>query len=216
MVTLLAIRSQLGSPPALRSWTLGANPCSYSDRVACSSNGTVMALILDSLGAPAPSQLPLAATALTALTMLSLSHNLGMTGTVPPEYSLLLSLRQLRLAASGAVSGPMPPQFSALTNLNALLFNDNSITGTLPPQWSRLTQLTVLSGASNQLQGSIPAAWTPSVPVSTSYLNVSLAFNPGLCGDVPSGFPLWSTAGTSLGTPCPSPPPPPSPNPVCA
>jgi hypothetical protein len=90
-------------------------------------------------------------------------------------------LMELEVANCG-LSGPLPSTlYYANNNVNGngtsgsplkrLQLQGNSLTGTLPQTWSSLRRLACLQ----------------------------LHNNPGLCGDVPSGLPCFTTTGTSLG-----------------
>lgn len=93
-------------------------------------------------------------------------------------------LTELEVANCG-LSGPLPsPLYYANNNLNGngtsgsplrrLQLQGNNLSGTIPQTWSSLRRLACLQ----------------------------LHNNPGLCGDVPSGLPCFSTTGTSLGKHC--------------
>nr|CAB3468420.1 unnamed protein product [Digitaria exilis] len=158
--TLLAIKTDWGSPPGLSSW--GGVTCA-----AAAGVGIVTELYLQSLnltGSVPASDLKLLnlsdnnlsgafpAAALYAcrhLSYLDLSYN-GFTG---PE---LAGLELLTLSGNAFAPGPVPPKF-AKTKLTILTMDEMFLTGEIPEAFGNLTELTVLSMSWNELTGSIPA-----------------------------------------------------------
>ena len=69
--------------------------------------------------------------ALSALTVLNLSHNKRLSGELPKELGNLTSLTKLWLRKCG-FSGPVPSSFSKLTNLDTLFLRGNQLTTNVP------------------------------------------------------------------------------------
>ena len=72
---------------------------------------------------------------LSNLHSLVLAHNNDLTGTIPPQISMLRNLSHLAL--SGArLTGTFPPQILMLKKLTGLWLYKTNVNGTLPPQTS--------------------------------------------------------------------------------
>jgi len=91
---------------------------------------------------------------LTALTHLDLDLN-SLTRTIPPQLSTLTALAVLDVSGND-LTGTIPTQLSEITTLRWLDLQNNQLTGSIPPQLSALRGLTRLHLQSNALTGSIP------------------------------------------------------------
>ena len=84
-------------------------------------------------------------------------HNLGLTGTIPPQIGLLHHLNKLYLYAN-EINGILPGQLCGLTSLTDLDVSENLLSGTLPRDLGNLTSLTYLGFSYNKITGTIPAS----------------------------------------------------------
>ncbi len=131
-------------------WLETNTPCSW-DKVTCSAGHvSELKLYYNQLSGTIPPELSL----LSHLTVLSLSRN-ELSGTIPPELSLLSHLTVLYLSRN-ELTGTIPPELSLLSNLTGLYLSRNELTGTIPAELAQLSNLTVLYLYSNQLSGTIP------------------------------------------------------------
>ena len=92
----------------------------------------------------------------STMTSMDLS-DMGLTGTIPPSFSLLTNLASLKLA-NNSLTGPLPPGMGSLHSLHQLYLDGNTLTGTLPPSLGSLAALQYLDVLGNDFTGSIPAA----------------------------------------------------------
>ena len=123
-------------------------------------------------------------------------------GRIPNELSTLPRLRQLNLD-DNFMSGPIPPDWSQALALESFILEGNRLTGTLPDALPK--NLTFLDLHENALTGSVNSIRSlkrlevalldinrlscPATISSADLPNlktISLANNPGLCGDVPT------------------------------
>lgn len=133
-------------------------------------------------------------------------HNLGLSGSLPPELTSVHKLQRLILYANeleGVVpswlglfpdltdlnfelnlfGGQLPASLGNLSNLTLLSFGYNKITGSIPAEIGNLTQLRTFKCDYNQLQGSIP----PEIGKLTQLRYLILSYNQ-LTGAVPQSF----------------------------
>ncbi|CAB9507340.1 leucine rich repeat [Seminavis robusta] len=85
------------------------------------------------------------------VTSLMLSAN-GLSGTIPPEISLLTELRVISLG-NNAVDGSIPSELGLLTNLRALVIEKSDIGGAIPLSFRRLSRLESLVLSDNDMRG---------------------------------------------------------------
>ena len=64
-----------------------------------------------------------------------------LKGPIPLEIAQLDGLRHLILAHNVGVTGSVPPELGSLANLETLVLNDTGLSGSLPPQLGNLTNL---------------------------------------------------------------------------
>jgi len=93
---------------------------------------------------------------LPSLRFLHLDHN-KFTGTIPSSYGALTGLQELFLHRN-QLEGPIPPSIGDLKNVKSMYLNDNSFTGTLPSSLGNLESCVHLVLHSNRFHGSIPEA----------------------------------------------------------
>jgi len=103
-----------------------------------------------------------------------------VTGSIPPELSVLTALTSLYLDGN-FLTGSIPPQLSTLTALTKLGLGTNFLTGTIPPELSSLTALTTLGVGLNKLTGTIPSQLGALASMRSLYL-----YGNGLTGTIPS------------------------------
>lgn len=152
--TLLNIKAALSSPSALSSWTTDtSNFCVSWYGVVCSGQ-QVTNLKLPSLGLSGQFPGTLVAQ-LPALQALDFSNNNGLTGSIPPQISVLFKLTFVNWATT-SIAGVLPAQLSTLTALNQITIHDTKLGGPVPAQFSTLTQLVYLQLWNNAITGTLP------------------------------------------------------------
>ncbi|RDX81659.1 putative leucine-rich repeat receptor-like protein kinase, partial [Mucuna pruriens] len=92
---------------------------------------------------------------LSELETLDLSHNKGLTGSLPHAIGDLRKLSNLFLVDCG-FTGPIPDEIGSLKELVFLSLNSNRFSGGIPASIGNLTKLNWLDIADNELEGSIP------------------------------------------------------------
>ena len=96
-------------------------------------------------------------TPLANLSCLLLGGN-GLSGTIPTSYGNFRQLSVMDLSENGQLQGTIPPELGGLTGLEELSLGGCAFSGSIPPELSQLSQLTSLSLPSNALSGTIPAS----------------------------------------------------------
>ncbi|KAG2443528.1 hypothetical protein HXX76_001880 [Chlamydomonas incerta] len=182
---LFAVKSELLNHTVLANWTLGTHPCINGwTGVQCTGTdvtGISLQYVSPVFAAPVPRLLYQVPT----LRVINFVGS-GLTGTLPPEWSMLTNLVSIQLTAPNSIQGALPVGYSALALLSSLNLAGNQLTSTIPPQYSVLTALTRLTVASNA----------------------------AMCGPLPPVISAKVVAtSTNVGLPCPAPPLPPSPPP---
>ncbi|KAG4401457.1 hypothetical protein GLYMA_07G270700v4 [Glycine max] len=123
---------------------------------------------------------------LSELETLDLSHNKGLTGSLPHSIGNLTKLSNLFLVDCG-FTGPIPDEIGSLKELVFLSLNSNSFSGGIPASIGNLPKLNWLDIADNQLEGTIPisSGSTPGLDMllSTKHLLVE---NNQFEGNIPS------------------------------
>lgn len=149
---LLAMYDSLRGANSSLGWPAsaasGVNPCSWA-RVLCNTGGLVTDLRLTSLNLSGT--LPPDVSVLKSLTSLQLTSNL-VSGTLPRTIGALTALQSLVLRAN-AMSGRLDA-LSSLERIGLIVADGNSFVGDL--SWTtNLTSLKSLNLASNQLSGPV-------------------------------------------------------------
>eukprot|EP00798_Chlamydomonas_sp_ICE-L_P009167 gene9167-16296_t len=231
---LLVVKAELGDPPELSEWVTGEDPCVYEWPGVTCTGGIVTEIDLSGIldgasSSPTPGLLPPTLANITSLTSIKISDAPLILGKLPPQWSALTGLQHLEVVGTGAL-GKLPSQWSSLTQLSYLKVAGNSITstlpqswstlqglvtlnlsgndisGSLPDTWSSLDDLTDLNLASNLLASSLPPSWTAAAPGGMASLQIlTVAFNTGLCGDLPPTGATVVFDSTALGKPCVAP-----------
>jgi hypothetical protein len=110
-------------------WLSASEECSWNpDAASCDVNGRIRSLQL---------------------------HHNNLTGSIPPELSLLTDLEAI-LLNKNSVMGTIPSVMCSLAQLTHLDLEDNLLDGTVPPELSRLTSLERFVAGKNLLNGTIP------------------------------------------------------------
>ncbi|KAF6254509.1 hypothetical protein COO60DRAFT_1540537 [Scenedesmus sp. NREL 46B-D3] len=87
----------------------------------------------------------------------TISHQPGVTGTLPADWSLLTSLEYVQML-SNALTGGIPSSWGNLTRLKVLDLSRNTLTSTLPASLGNMRSLMMLALQKNRFTGSIPAS----------------------------------------------------------
>jgi hypothetical protein len=110
-------------------WLSASEECSWNpDAASCDVNGRIRSLQL---------------------------HHNNLTGSIPPELSLLTDLETISLNKN-SVMGTIPSVMCSLSQLTHLDLEDNLLEGTVPPELSRMTSLEGFVAGKNLLNGTIP------------------------------------------------------------
>ncbi|GAB4847413.1 hypothetical protein Ancab_039819 [Ancistrocladus abbreviatus] len=134
------------------SWN-DPDPCNW-DGISCSNSHvtSIQFASMDLVG-----QLTTDIVLLSALQILDLSYNQGLTGNLPHNIGELTQLKSLILVGCG-FSGSIPYSVGSLRQLVFLSLNSNSFTGNIPASVGNLSNLYWLDLSDNQLTGSIPVS----------------------------------------------------------
>jgi DNA-binding SARP family transcriptional activator len=161
-------------------WLSDSTPCSWFG-VTC-DRGQVAELNLpdNNLSGTIPPEISL----LTYLWVLELQYN-QLSGSIPPELGSLSNLRHLSLHGNSQLSGPIPPELGNLIRLEWLSLSSHmdggtQLSGPIPPELGNLKRLTHLDISNSLLSGPIP----PELGNLTNLVHFSLVQNP-LSGPVP-------------------------------
>ncbi len=112
----------------------------------------------------------------------------GLNGTLPSSLSRLPYLTMLDLSANPDLGGTLPPSLGGLRSLEYFDFMWSTISGTLPPELGNLTRLTTfIAPSSKTLSGTIPSSLGQLVNMEKFSLTSNL-----LSGTLPSSFSQWS------------------------
>ena len=134
--------------------------------------------------------LPEELSALTNLTSLVISNNIGLTGEIPQSLNNLTSLDYLVLSNNN-LSGSIPSSLSELTLLKILMVNGNQLTGEIPSSFGNLSNLVELRMNNNLFEGVIPSELAGLPEIKRLYLNEN-----NLSGCIPPSFSQY--CGTTL------------------
>jgi len=99
--------------------------------------------------------IPLWLTSLSGALGLLLLVDSQLTGTIPPQLSVLTKLSYLYIH-NNRLTGTIPSQLSALTAMYKFQLSENQLTGTVPSQLSAMTGLRDIYLTGNQLTGTVP------------------------------------------------------------
>ncbi|XP_027332467.1 probable leucine-rich repeat receptor-like protein kinase At5g49770 [Abrus precatorius] len=130
----------------------GLDPCSGWDGIKCTKS-RVTSIKLP--GLDIKGELSSDIGSLSELETLDLSHNKGLTGSLPHSIGNLKKLSNLFLVDCG-LSGPIPDEIGSLKELVFLSLNSNCFSGRIPASIGNLSKLNWLDIADNELEGPIP------------------------------------------------------------
>jgi hypothetical protein len=95
---LAAVNAALGYPSQLAAWVPNVDYCVNTVSRASCTNGRITSVSLASLSGTTGMPLPTMLSSLTLLTFLDLKSN-DLTGTLPPQWSVLAALQTVRFAS---------------------------------------------------------------------------------------------------------------------
>lgn len=152
---LVQIKMQIDSPPSIRVWVQGGDPCIYFwPGVGCDYlTGEVIRLSLrrQKLTGIIPNTI---GRGLRNLEILELDDN-RFSGAIPFELGFFLrDLEKLDLSKN-ILTGTIHTYFEKLTLLKKLILHSNQISGTLPRSLSALTELERIDLHDNQFEGDL-------------------------------------------------------------
>ncbi|RLM78794.1 receptor-like protein kinase HSL1 [Panicum miliaceum] len=191
--TLLTIKKDWGSPPALSSWNPqnASSHCSWAG-VSCGKNGQSLSY-LDLSYNNLTNQFPTAFYGCSALQYLDLSNNHfsdgaphlscnGFTGSVPLAIAAFSKLKSLVLDTN-SFNGTYPSSAIAkLSELETLTLASNPFApGPIPDEFSKLTNLKILWLSGMNLTGGIPDGLSSLTELTTLAL-----YDNKLDGGIPS------------------------------
>lgn len=147
---MLLVQKQLRNTPS--TWKDG-DPCASKwDGVSCIGS-RIISLTLSSVNLKG--QLPIEIGQLSALEILDLSYNPGLTGPIPYSLGDLQHLRTLILIGC-RFSGLIPEELGKLHRLVTLDMNSNDLSGSIPPSLGNLTKLFWFDLSNNSISGEFP------------------------------------------------------------
>jgi hypothetical protein len=115
------------------------------------------------------------------ITKLSLNHA-NLTGTLPPEMSMLRHLTSLQVYSNPDVVGTIPESWSELSSLQVLALQQTSLAGTMPSPlargWSHLQSL-LLDGT--HMTGTIPEEFCHLPKLETIHIPKTMACTCSQC-----------------------------------
>eukprot|EP00253_Pinus_taeda_P001446 PITA_01446 len=161
---ILLIQRQLQNTPS--TWKRG-DPCG-SEWVGVSCVGSrITSLLLSSTNVTG--QLPYEIGRLSALQILDLSYNPGLTGPIPSSLGNLQQLHTLILTGC-SFNGRIPTELGKLQKLLTLDVNSNSLSGSIPPL-GNLTKLSWFDFGNNSIGGELPVELKGLVNCSHFHFN---------------------------------------------
>ncbi|WIA42784.1 hypothetical protein OEZ86_008723 [Tetradesmus obliquus] len=92
---------------------------------------------------------------LAGLTEIDISHQPGISGTVPADWSRLSQLQDIRVA-NNSLTGSIPPSWGSMAKLRVLYLFRNKLSGPIPASFRGLTALEDIAVYVNELSGTIP------------------------------------------------------------
>ncbi|CAB9501250.1 LRR receptor-like serine threonine-protein kinase [Seminavis robusta] len=155
--------------------------CFWNGENQCDGSGRVSALKLNELSGSLPPEISL----LASLSTLTVSPG-GLSGPLPTEIGLFASLATLDLSLN-RISGSIPSEVGSMLNLTGLMLGENNFQDTLPSTLQGMTSLEELNLEGNNLSGSILS----ELGLMTSLRLLSLGSN-NLTDVVPSELGLLS------------------------
>ena len=155
-------------------WKTTNEPCSWYGVTCESGHVTEIDLSFNSM----TGRIPIQFWDLTAMKVILMYYNYGLSGIIPAEVSQLTDLRRI-LIYSTSLEGSIPPALGSLDSLWQIVLSSNSLTGPIPPELGQLTKLQALGLGNNGLTGQIP----PELG-NTSLTGLDLGSN-GLSGSIP-------------------------------
>ncbi|KAK9917092.1 hypothetical protein WJX75_000820 [Coccomyxa subellipsoidea] len=182
-----------------KNWRLGGSlPAAWGRNASSMAKLEVMELgyanISGTLPASWADQLPLLSISYMGFNTLS--------GSLPVEWQSMNALTNFHVEGN-ILSGTLPNQWGSgggqsWPYLQEFNLDANLLTGTLPSSWGAngsMPAVEIIIASRNQLTGSIPPSWGSSTAGIPRFANLSsltlLPGNPGLCGPIPSGLPVF-------------------------
>ena len=96
--------------------------------------------------------------ALPQLQTLALTHNPGLTGSVPITWGSMVQMTVLYLAKN-KLNGTLPASFGEMKQITNLELQANDFIGSLPESWCGMENITLLDVSANRLDGTLPGSW---------------------------------------------------------
>lgn len=156
----------------------GAGVCDWAG-VFCSgvtTNATLGTRRITALYLPArglAGTIPDALWLLNGLTLLDLSSNPALTGTISPGIGSLSNLQNLSFANCN-LEGAIPSALGSLPYLQILQLQRNRLSSTIPSALGNPPYLATISLHSNQLTGTVPASLKYNTLLNAAYFNNSI------------------------------------------
>ena len=121
-----------------------------------------------------------------SLTSLSIGKWSGndLSGTLPPELSLLTDLQTFRLGGERALYGTLPTELGRLTKLRDFAVFGSQISGPIPSEFGSFELLDYFDLSQNNLQGVLPT----ELGRMTHLDLFTIAQNPGIIGTIPTEY----------------------------
>ncbi|GLT68321.1 hypothetical protein SLA2020_405670 [Shorea laevis] len=153
VAALMAVKREMRDEKGVMGgWDINSvDPCTWN-MVACSGEGFVESLVMDSMGLAG--MLSPSIGNLSHLRIMSLQNN-NLSGPIPSEIGNLSGLQTLDLSDNQFIGG-IPSSLGSLTHLSYLKVSNNSLSGRIPTRVANLTGLSFLDLSFNNLSGPTP------------------------------------------------------------
>ncbi|PUZ74777.1 hypothetical protein GQ55_1G092400 [Panicum hallii var. hallii] len=181
--TLLTIKKDWGSPPALSSWNPqnASSHCSWAG-VSCDKNGQVTKLSFPNLNITNP--IPASICTLKSLSYIDLSFN-NLTNQFPTAFYGCSALQYLDLS-NNHFSGALPADIDNLSpEMEHLNLSCNGFTGSVPLAIAAFSKLKSLVLDTNSFNGTYPSS---AIAKLSKLETLTLASNPFAPGPIPDEF----------------------------
>lgn len=116
--------------------------------------------------------------------LFSLKAN-SFTGTIAAEFGNLVNLTIANFQDNRGLSGTIPPQLSLLTKMEELSFRNNQMTGSIPSQLGLLVNMQRFSVTNNSLSGTVPHQLEGMI---RDLYSASFVGNSNLSGTIPEAL----------------------------